>query len=45
MKNTKRHTTPQFLNGAIKNICDIMRRSNCAPFGGQDGQDAPTCFA
>ncbi|MBI3950043.1 MAG: hypothetical protein HY314_06275 [Acidobacteria bacterium] len=23
-------TTPQSLNGAIKNICDIMRRSNCA---------------
>ncbi len=28
--NGKRHTTPQSLNGAIKNICDIMRRSNCA---------------
>lgn len=28
--NNKRHTTPQSLNGAIKNICDIMRRSNCA---------------
>lgn len=28
--NTKRHTTPQSLNSAIKNICDIMRRSNCA---------------
>ncbi len=26
----KRHTTPQSLNGAIKSICDIMRRSNCA---------------
>lgn len=28
--NHKRHTTPQSLNGAIKTICDIMRRSNCA---------------
>lgn len=28
--NNKRHTTPQSLNGAIKSICDIMRRSNCA---------------
>ncbi len=28
--NGKRHTTPQSLNGAVKNICDIMRRSNCA---------------
>ena len=28
--NTKKHTTPQSLNGAIKTICDIMRRSNCA---------------
>ncbi len=26
----KRHPTPQSLNGAIKSICDIMRRSNCA---------------
>lgn len=26
----KRHTTPQSLNSAIKSICDIMRRSNCA---------------
>ena len=28
--NGKRHTTQQSLNGAIKSICDIMRRSNCA---------------
>jgi type I restriction enzyme M protein len=28
--NNKRHTTPQSLNGTIKTICDIMRRSNCA---------------
>ena len=28
--NPKKHTTPQSLNGAIKTICDIMRRSNCA---------------
>src|SRR5262245_21675026 len=26
----KRHSTQQSLNGAIKSICDIMRRSNCA---------------
>ena len=26
----KRHTTQQSLNGAVKSICDIMRRSNCA---------------
>lgn len=26
----KKHTTPQSLNAAIKGICDIMRRSNCA---------------
>jgi type I restriction enzyme M protein len=26
----KRHATPQSLNAAIKNICDVMRRSNCA---------------
>ncbi len=26
----RRHTTPQSLNSAIKTICDIMRRSNCA---------------
>ena len=28
--NGKRHATQQSLNGAIKNICDVMRRSNCA---------------
>ena len=28
--NGKRHATQQSLNGAIKSICDIMRRSNCA---------------
>jgi type I restriction enzyme M protein len=28
--NGKRHGTPQSLNSAIKSICDIMRRSNCA---------------
>lgn len=28
--NGKRHATPQSLNGAVKAICDIMRRSNCA---------------
>jgi hypothetical protein len=28
--NGKRHATQQSLNGAIKNICNIMRRSNCA---------------
>ena len=28
--NAKRHATQQSLNGAIKAICDIMRRSNCA---------------
>ncbi|MDZ7316344.1 MAG: type I restriction-modification system subunit M N-terminal domain-containing protein, partial [candidate division KSB1 bacterium] len=28
--SAKKHTTPQSLNAAIKNICDIMRRSNCA---------------
>ena len=28
--NGKRHTTPQSLNGAVKSICDIMRRSNVA---------------
>ncbi len=26
----KKHATPQSLNAAIKAICDIMRRSNCA---------------
>jgi len=29
-RNSKRHATQQSLNGAIKSICDIMRRSNCA---------------
>ncbi|MFH1245642.1 MAG: type I restriction-modification system subunit M N-terminal domain-containing protein, partial [Candidatus Omnitrophota bacterium] len=29
-ENGKRHATQQSLNGAIKSICDIMRRSNCA---------------
>jgi type I restriction enzyme M protein len=28
--NGKRHATPQSVNGAVKSICDIMRRSNCA---------------
>lgn len=28
--NGKRHATQQSLNGAIKSICNIMRRSNCA---------------
>lgn len=28
--NGKRHATQQSLNGAIKAICDVMRRSNCA---------------
>lgn len=28
--NGKRLATQQSLNGAIKSICDIMRRSNCA---------------
>ena len=28
--NGKRHATRQSLNGAIKSICDVMRRSNCA---------------
>ncbi len=29
-KNNHKHTSPQSLNGYIKSICDIMRRSNCA---------------
>jgi type I restriction enzyme M protein len=29
-RNGKRHATQQSLNGAIKSICDVMRRSNCA---------------
>lgn len=28
--NGKKHATQQSLNGAIKSICDVMRRSNCA---------------
>jgi type I restriction enzyme M protein len=28
-KSGKRHATQQSLNGAVKQICDIMRRSNC----------------
>jgi len=28
--NGKRLATPQSVNAAIKAICDIMRRSNCA---------------
>jgi type I restriction enzyme M protein len=28
--NGKRLATQQSVNGAIKSICDIMRRSNCA---------------
>ena len=28
--NSKRHSTPQSLNAAVKSICDIMRRSNVA---------------
>jgi hypothetical protein len=26
----KLHALPQSLNAAVKSICDIMRRSNCA---------------
>jgi len=29
-RNGKRLTTPQSVNGAVKAICDVMRRSNCA---------------
>src|SRR5512137_2445541 len=28
--NGKRHATQQSVNSAVKAICDIMRRSNCA---------------
>lgn len=28
--NNKKLSTPQSVNGAVKSICDIMRRSNCA---------------
>jgi type I restriction enzyme M protein len=27
---SKRHGSQQSVNGAVKSICDIMRRSNCA---------------
>jgi type I restriction enzyme M protein len=30
LRAMKRHGTPQSLNAAVKGICDIMRRSNCA---------------
>lgn len=30
VNNGKKHSSPQSLNAAIKTICDIMRRSNCA---------------
>src|SRR6266542_1740534 len=26
----KKHASPQSLNAAVKSICDVMRRSNCA---------------
>src|SRR5216117_3160904 len=29
-ENGKRHATQQSVNSAVKSICDIMRRSNCA---------------
>src|ERR1041384_2874513 len=29
-KKTKRHASQQSLNSAVKSICDILRRSNCA---------------
>jgi len=28
--SNKRHASQQSVNSAIKTICDIMRRSNCA---------------
>jgi len=28
--SSRKHATQQSLNGAIKSICDVMRRSNCA---------------
>ncbi len=28
--NSKRHASQQSLHGAVKSICDIMRRSDCA---------------
>ena len=30
VKQNRRITSPQSLNGYTKSICDIMRRSNCA---------------
>jgi len=30
MENVKAFATQQSLNGAVKSICDVMRRSNCA---------------
>jgi type I restriction enzyme M protein len=30
LPKTKKHGSQQSLNGAVKSICDIMRRSNCA---------------
>jgi len=29
-ENGTRHSTPQSVNAAVKSICDVMRRSNCA---------------
>ena len=29
-QNNRRHNTQQSVNSAVKAICDIMRRSNCA---------------
>lgn len=29
-RSTKKHSSPESLNGAVKSICNIMRRSNCA---------------
>src|SRR5438874_8869462 len=30
MKNRKEFSTQQSLNGAVKSICNVLRRSNCA---------------
>lgn len=30
VKKSKKHASQQSVNGAVKSICDIMRRSNCA---------------
>ena len=30
VRSSARHTTPQSVDQAVKNICDIMRRGNCA---------------